>query len=136
MSPIEKDQIIEGVLALSREDLPTLDGLPRDVEQVLRCLHKHLFDESSVDAIIAYSRAQKTSIYGRFKVYIGMSIRDYWEDRRMKAAMQLLRYDELEIYLIAYRLGYGSHSSFSRAFRRHVGHSPKAHREKMYRENV
>ena len=54
----------------------------------------------------------------------------------MKVAMRLLSVDELEIYLIAYYVGYANYTSFARAFRRHFGYSPKIYREKMSRENV
>ena len=53
----------------------------------------------------------------------------------MKVAMRLLSVDELEIYLIAYYVGYANYTSFARAFRRHFGYSPKIGREKMSREN-
>ena len=56
MTPTEKDQIIERELAQVKEEQTAIDGLPEDVERVLRCLHDHLFDESfDVNAIIACS---------------------------------------------------------------------------------
>ena len=137
MTPIEKDRIIERVLAWVKEEMMALGGFPADVERVLRCLHDHLFDESfDVNVIIESSGVRKTEIYGRFKVCVGMSIRRYREIFRMKAARRLLCYDELGIFLIAYRLGYTSGTSFGRAFRRYVGCSPTAYRGKMMKENV
>ena len=137
MSPIKKVEVIEETLALMQGNLPPLDHFPQDVEQVLRYMHEHLFDETSnVDTIITCSHVQKATIYGRFKIYVGMSIREYWEDRRMRTAMRLLRIHELEIYLVAHYVGYANYTSFARAFRRHFGQSPKVYREKMLRENV
>jgi len=136
MTPIEKDQIIEWELAQVKEELPVVDGLPEDVERVLRCLHDRLFDESfDVNAIIACSGARKSIIYARFEYYIGISIHKYLENRRMEAAMHLLQHDELKIYNIAFSVGYASYKTFERAVRRHVGCSPREYREKMTRES-
>ncbi len=137
MSPMQKDRIIAQELMRVKDEIPALDGFPGDVQRVLRCLREHLFEEAfDVNAIIASTGVRKGEIYGQFKVYVGMSLRQYREDRRMKAARLLLGYVELKIYLIAYRLGYTSHSSFARAFRKCVGCSPAVYREKMCRENV
>ena len=136
MTPIEKDQTIERELTQVKEKLTAIDDLPEDVERVLRCLHDHFFDESfDVNAIIACSGVRQAEIYGRFKVHLRMGIREHLEALRMQAAVRLLGYDELGIFLIAYRLGYTSCNSFGRAFRRFTGYSPTAYREKMTREN-
>ena len=136
MTPIEKDQIIERELAQVKEAQAAIDGLPEDVERVLRCLHDHLFDESfDVNAIIVCSGARKSIIYSRFQYHIGMSIREYLEDRRMAAAIRLLQHDALKVYDVAFSVGYASYRTLERAFHRHVGCSPRAYREKMTREN-
>ena len=119
MTPIEKDQIIERELAQVKEAQAAIDGLPEDVERVLRCLHDHLFDESfDVNAIIVCSGARKSIIYSRFQYHIGISIREYLENRRMAAAKRLLQHDALKVYDVAFSVGYASYRTFHRAFRR------------------
>ena len=136
MSPVEQDLIIEQELDLVREGIRVQEHLPADVQRVLQSLRDHLFEEAyDINAIIECSEVRKASIYGRFKVCVGMSLRAYQEERRMEAARRLLRSRELEIYLVAYLTGYGSHTSFARAFRRCIGCTPTAYREKMTREN-
>ncbi len=137
MTPIEKDQIIEWELTQVKEEQTAIDGLPEEVERVLRCIRDHLFDESfDVNEIISCSGARKSIIYSRFRYHIGMHIREYLEDRRMDGAMRLLQHDELKVYEIAFNVGYASYRAFHRAFRRCMGCTPGAYREKMSRENV
>lgn len=49
---------------------------------------------------------------------------EYLLSWRMALAKQLLRGDELAIAEVAERVGYGSASTFSTAFSRHVGQPP------------
>ena len=136
MTPIEKYRMVEQELARAKVAITIRNSFPEDVQRVLSCLHDHFLDESfDVNAIIACSGARKAGIYARFKYHVGMSIREYLEDRRMEMAMRLLQYDAFKIYDIAFSVGYASYRTFERAFRRHVGCSPRMHREKMSREN-
>lgn len=137
MSPMEKDRIIERELAQVKEELIAFDGFPGSVQRVLRCLHDHLFDESyNVNAILECSRSPKVNTRAQFKYHVGITIRCYLEALRMKAAMQLLEHNELEIFTIAFSIGYASYRTFDRAFRRYVGCSPTEYRAKMSSENV
>ncbi len=108
-----------------KEKQTAIDDLPEDVKRVLRCIHDHLFDKSfDVNAIIACSGVRPSEIYGCFQYHIGISIREYLEDRRMEAAMRLLQYDELKVYDIAFSIGYASYRAFQRAFRRRMRCTP------------
>jgi AraC-like DNA-binding protein len=54
----------------------------------------------------------------------GLSFRDIRNDVFMMLASEWLRSTDLSITDIALKLGFSESSSFSRAFRNHVGHSP------------
>ena len=137
MTPIEKDRIIERELVLIKEEITLVDGFPGDVQRVLRCLHDHLFEEScNVNAILDCSGTVSPSIRARFKYHVGMKIHEYLTDQRMKAAIGLLRHNKLEIYVIAFSVGYANYRTFDRAFQRCMGCMPTEYREKMSRENV
>ena len=137
MSPIERDCLIESELALIQQQTDVSDALPDDVKQVLNCLHELLFEEAhNINTIIEQCGAQKATIYGRFALYVGVSIRTYREGLRMKVARRLLACEDLEIYRIADRLGYKNYTSFARAFRKLEGCSPAVYREEMCREKV
>ncbi|MFQ5570231.1 MAG: helix-turn-helix domain-containing protein [Rhodothermales bacterium] len=137
MSPIEKDQLIQRVLAKVRGEISVLDGYPPDVQRVLECLRDHLFEEAcNVDAILECSGVLSPSLHARFKYHVGTTIRSFLEQQRLKAAKQLLQDAGLEIYLIAFSVGYANYRTFDRAFRRCLGCTPTVYREKMSRENV
>lgn len=137
MSPLEKDRIIEQELTLIKKEIAAVDGVPGDVQHVLRCLHDYLFEEKcNVNAILECSGVSSPSIHARFKHHVGMSMRNYLEKQRMKAARQLLQHNGIEIHMIFFSVGYASYRTFDRAFRRCSGYSPTAYRKKMPKENV
>lgn len=53
-------------------------------------------------------------------------------DRRMLEARRLLHYSNMTVAEVAYYLGYDDPAYFSRAFRRHVGASPRHFRNRQY----
>lgn len=112
------------------------DGLPRDVGDVLDYVHDHLFDpDLNVNTVRAGCRLRDNNISTRFRMALGRGIREHIEDLRMRAADQLLRDTDLEVYLVAMAVGYDHQETFCRAFHRHFGDSPARARENG-RENV
>lgn len=60
-----------------------------------------------------------------FKRRYGISPGRYRDTLRIEAASNLLRHSDLLVKEIAYQLGYPDAYTFSKAFRRHTGHSPR-----------
>lgn len=134
MTLLEKDQLMGRICQAAQDEIAALiqSSFHPEVCEVLRHLSEYLFDAAfDVNAIIAYSGARRGSIYGRFKDAMGQTIHAFQETYRMRAATCLLRYQELEIYTIAYRVGYEHCRTFRRAFKRYVGYTPSVYREKM-----
>lgn len=103
---------------------------PRSVAEVARYVHTHLFDPRlNVSRALRQCGLTNHNTSSRFKVCIGVGIRDYIEQQRLEAAKLLLRTSEAEVYLIAEAVGYGYVESFARAFRRSVGCTPCQYRE-------
>lgn len=63
----------------------------------------------------------------------GRGTKDLVTDRVMLEAARLLRYSDLSIGEIAYRIGIGDQLYFSRAFKRRYGEAPSAYRERARR---
>jgi len=64
-----------------------------------------------------------------FKEAFGITMADYCLERRVREAQQLLFEATLTIAQVAERVGYEHQSSFSAAFRGHVGMSPREYRK-------
>jgi AraC family transcriptional regulator, transcriptional activator of pobA len=60
----------------------------------------------------------------------GRATKEHITDRVMLEAARLLRFTELSVGEIAFRVGLGDQLYFSRAFKRHYGESPMAYRER------
>lgn len=63
-----------------------------------------------------------------FRQAFGVTMADYCLERRVREAQQLLMEATLTIAQVAERVGYEHQSSFTAAFRRHVGMSPREYR--------
>jgi AraC family transcriptional regulator, transcriptional activator of pobA len=60
----------------------------------------------------------------------GRATKEHITDRVMLEAARLLRFTDLNVGEIAFRVGLGDQMYFSRAFKRHYGASPMAYRER------
>jgi AraC-like DNA-binding protein len=60
-----------------------------------------------------------------FKAMNGTTVMQYCINKRIEAARLLLKENRHSISEIGEIVGYEDHSAFSRAFRRHVGRTPK-----------
>lgn len=66
----------------------------------------------------------RSAFFERFTRVVGMPPMEYLLAWRMAVARDLLRRPDLGIAEVADRVGYGSASTFSTAFSRHVGEPP------------
>jgi transcriptional regulator GlxA family with amidase domain len=107
------------------QELPQTACLNRDVKAVLKFIHTHAFEPSlNVNTVKHGCRIRNNNISTRFRIELGLGIRDYIETLRLYAASRLLQSQRFEIYLVAMAVGYEHQETFCRAFRRHYGCSP------------
>jgi AraC-like DNA-binding protein len=66
----------------------------------------------------------RSAFFNRFRQTVGMAPMEYLLHWRMALAKQLLEHGRASVAEVARRIGYGSASTFSVAFTRHVGTSP------------
>jgi AraC-like DNA-binding protein len=113
----------------SRETEPALVDPSRDFVCSLRVLLKTYLAEGSPTIKLAADLAG-TSVrtLQRRLARAGISYSDLLDEVRFETAAQLLTDGANDVIDIAYELGYGEPSSFSRAFRRLAGLSPRQYR--------
>lgn len=90
----------------------------------LQLMHAQVDRSWTVDELAKAAALSRSAFFNRFSRIVGMTPMDYLLSWRMELAKQLLR-QELAVADVAERVGYSSTSTFSTAFSRHVGQSPR-----------
>ncbi|MBS0000275.1 MAG: helix-turn-helix domain-containing protein [Cyclobacteriaceae bacterium] len=112
------------------EDFSNADSAPlsrdlqflKDVREVIeRNLENEKFGVSDLAGKLALSRI---SLYRKFHRLTGKKVTQYIREIRLEKAMQLLRQDVATISEIAYRVGFGSPTYFTRCFHEQYGYPP------------
>jgi len=100
----------------------------------LRQITERIEDETSAPTLAELARIAGVSrrhLTRGFREATGRTIHDYVEESRFRKATEMLGRNDLLLKDIAYRLGFGHPCSFSTAFRKFAGESPKAYRERV-----
>jgi transcriptional regulator GlxA family with amidase domain len=109
---------------LRAEVEPAAVELPTDVRKILSWIHAHLFDpDLSVAKIRTRCRIRNNNASTRFRLVLGLGVREYIEALRLDLARQFLKENRVEIYLVAMAVGYACQETFCRAFQRRFGHT-------------
>ncbi len=95
----------------------------------LRHIHSTVEQGTSLAELARVAGMSRTAFAARFKELVGMPALAYAIQWRMSLARDALRTADCAIGELAFKLGYGSESAFSMAFRREVGCSPRAYRQ-------
>lgn len=90
----------------------------------IRALHAEPTRPWTVALMAREAALSRSTFFARFQDTVGMPPMQYLQAWRMALAKDLLRRREGAVSEIAARVGYGSSSTFSVAFTRHVGRSP------------
>jgi AraC-like DNA-binding protein len=90
----------------------------------IRALHADPTRPWTVAAMAQEAALSRSTFFTRFQAKVGMPPMEYLLAWRMALAKDLLRRRAGAVSEIAARVGYGSASTFSVAFTRHVGRSP------------
>lgn len=95
------------------------------VAVALQRLHAEPERAWTVEQLAAAAALSRSAFFDRFTRKVGVAPMEYLAAWRMQVAKNLLRRGELAIAEVAERVGYASTSTFSTAFRRHVGQAPR-----------
>jgi AraC-like DNA-binding protein len=119
--------LIEALRATPGEDAPPglLRGLAdAHLASAIRRMHAELARSWTVAQLAKTAALSRSAFFERFTRTVGLPPMEYLVAWRMAVAKDLLRRQDLGLADVAERVGYGSASTFSTAFNRHVGQSP------------
>ncbi|MFV0586411.1 AraC family transcriptional regulator [Bacteroides reticulotermitis] len=106
----------------------TQEEYQKCVNKVVDYINLHLGEEIDLKSLAGISNFSPFYFHRIMKAFLGEPVGTYIVRTRTEAAARLLRYSDLPIADIAYRIGYSSPSSLSKVFRQFYGISPLAYR--------
>jgi AraC-like DNA-binding protein len=119
--------LIEALRATPADDAPPglLHGLAdARLAPAIRQMHAHLARSWTVAQLARAAALSRSAFFERFTRIVGLAPMEYLVAWRMAVAKDLLRRHDVGLAEVAERVGYGSASTFSTAFSRHVGRPP------------
>ena len=90
----------------------------------LEQMHARIDRAWTVEQLAKIAALSRSAFFDRFTRTVGVAPMEYLLAWRMEIAKELLRREGLAVVQVAERVGYGSASSFSAAFSRHLGQPP------------
>ncbi|MCY1055644.1 AraC family transcriptional regulator [Nannocystis sp. SCPEA4] len=119
--------LIEALRAAPGDDAPP--GLLRGLADArlapaIRQIHNQFARSWTVAQLAKTAGLSRSAFFERFTGAVGLPPMEYLLAWRMAVAKDLLRGHDLGLAEVAERVGYGSASTFSTAFSRHVGRPP------------
>ena len=119
--------LIEALRSTTRGSAPPglLRGLGDErLAAALKQIHARIAHPWTVGQMAKAAALSRSSFFERFTRQVGTAPMEYLLSWRMAIARNLLRREQLGVAEVAERVGYGSSSTFSVAFSRHVGVPP------------
>ncbi len=98
--------------------------------KALVLLHAQPEHAWTVEGLARRAAASRSVLAERFAKKLGMTPMRYLAQWRLQLAADLLRTTSMSVAALAARVGYEAEAAFSRAFKRHLGTSPAAWRER------
>lgn len=100
------------------------------VEKARRYIDGHLDQELSRETLAAQFYLNPDYMDRLFKKEIGMSMKEYLWNERLRVSEELLAKTDLPVTEIAMQVGYTSISTFTRLFKKHTDLNPSEYRQK------
>lgn len=102
-----------------------------EVARALGFIWRHFNQRIGVNDVVAATTMSRCGLYQAFQEYLGRTIREEIERKRLELARQLLTTSTAKIARIAGLAGFSSGEQFCRAFTRSVGVAPSVFRDRQ-----
>ena len=117
-----------------RPDLNRWEGVKTELVRSAEALvQEHYMEKFSLKALSDSLHVDKSYLLRTFHERTGMTLLEYHNRIRIRAAQELLTHPEIPVSSVAASTGFISASHFSQVFRRHTGQTPSQYREDYLR---
>lgn len=127
LTPYELEQLrLELDLAIARAHRPRPEAAPpsRRLELAQRWLAQNLGVPDAIRALSEYLQVAPITLNRLFRAELGEAVSTYHRRLRLQQARAWIEAGELSVKEVSFALGYRFPNDFSRAYKRHTGHSP------------
>ncbi len=105
-------------------------NMDESLQEAIKYIDENLQNSFSINLLSKSIGLSKSALYKRFHKYLGCTVSEYINRRRIEFAVNLLKNSNLSIEEISQRAGFSSISYFSRTFKKVKGTSPNKFRRK------
>lgn len=102
------------------------------IEMTAKHISKSLSSDLSLEAISALFGYSPIYFHKLFKASTGVTLREYVEEKRIKAAVALMLSTEMTLTQIAYNCGFSSQAYFNYAFKKRMGCPPREYAKSIF----
>lgn len=102
------------------------------IENALRYVKEHLTENLTLERVAEAMSLSPIYFHNTFKFAVGMTLRDYVEEQRIRKAIALLQTTDFSLAKIAYECGFSSQSYFSSVFKRRMKTTPRKYVRELY----
>ncbi|GGA41231.1 helix-turn-helix transcriptional regulator [Psychrobacillus lasiicapitis] len=106
------------------------------VENALVYIEDNIEESLSLESVSNHFNISKFYFHRLFSAMTGYSFNNYLLSRRLNTSVSLIQNKKLSLTDVAYRLNFGTPSSFTRAFKRQYGIAPSKLKENMAKINL
>ena len=106
----------------------TTNDYQQRINRVVEYIRMHLDEDIDLRVLAELAGFSPYHFHRIVSALLGEPLGEFIVRTRIETAARLLRYTDVPVAEIAYRVGYDTPSSLSKAFRRFFGISPKAYR--------
>lgn len=100
------------------------------IQQAICYMEQHIYDNINYTDVAKSVNMSSYNFHRTFSFIVGMTANEYIRKRRLTLAAQELQTTDISVLDAAYKYGYESPESFSKAFSRFHGSTPKQAKRK------
>lgn len=100
------------------------------IQQAICYLEEHIYEDISYAEVAESVHMSSYNFHRAFSFIVGMTANEYLRKRRLTLAARELQTTDISVIDAAYKYGYDSPESFSKAFSRFHGSTPKQAKQK------